>query len=102
MAGKKKYHRPKDSIMGRSDVPLVERMRVQHELRIAKEREQAAKLATYAKRGMKFLLEEMEKIGFEVRNGRVQYYLDEEDNVITKAQAARMDAAAMRRELDDA
>ena len=219
MANKRKYHHPKDRIMGRSDVPLAERMRYQHSLRIARERERAAMLATYAtsvalydvkgvgyrrlirygkrymeyerefyadgvevglarakrrldelgmevsgdlyacpdmggtardqdvrqhamsaiqvslivshmaihdefgygaetltlianrveeiaaiyaKRGMKFLLEEMEEIGFEIRNGRAQYYLDEQDNVITKTQAAKMEAAAKKKELNHA
>ena len=208
MANKRKYHHPKDRIMGRSDVPLAERMRYQHSLRIARERERAAKvvtyaasialhdvkgvgyrglirfgrrymeyerevyadgvevglvkakrrmdalglnisgerymipemdatarqkevaqnsmessqvaltvcsiaindefgygydsqmlitdrmqevIATYAQKGMAYLLQEMGQIGFEIRNGRAQYYLDEDDNVITKKQAEKLE-----------
>lgn len=213
MAKKRKYHNPNHSIMGRSDVPLVDRMRYQQDLRIARERERSAMMVTYiasialhdvkgvgyrslirfgrrymdyerevyadgvevglakakrrldamgleisgeryaapdwggtvkdqqvrqhsmeaiqvaltvcalamndefgfaavvqdrindriselaaiyAKQGMPFLLKEMGKLGFEIRNGRAQYYLDAEDNVITKGQAAKLDATARK------
>lgn len=43
-------------------------------------------MGKYQKKGMKFLLEEMEKIGFEIIDGEVIAYADEEGNGITPKQ----------------
>lgn len=44
---KKKYHRPNDPIMGRSDIPFAQRSNFRHQARVNHERESAARLILY-------------------------------------------------------
>lgn len=43
----------------------------------------------YAKEGKKFLLDEMEKIGFKIVNGTVCAYMDDDGNAVTPKRAAK-------------
>lgn len=43
----------------------------------------------YAKEGKKFLLDEMEKIGFKIVNGTVCAYMDDDGNAVAPKQAAK-------------
>ena len=45
---------------------------------------------TYGKKGMTYLLDEMKKIGFEIRNGKAVFYADADENVITRSQAEKL------------
>ncbi len=46
--------------------------------------------AEYKKKGMGYLLDKMEKIGFRVENGQVRAYLDDDGKPVTPKQAKKM------------
>ena len=43
----------------------------------------------YSREGIKFLLEEMEKIGFVIENGSVHFYMDDDGNAVTPKRAEK-------------
>lgn len=43
----------------------------------------------YSREGIKFLLEEMEKIGFVIENGSVHFYTDDDGNAVTPKRAEK-------------
>jgi hypothetical protein len=71
----------------------------ERQLRITKKSNEYS--ARYAKEGEKFLLEKMEKIGFQVENGEVIGYMDDDGKIITPKQwreLANLNATLMEEE----